>query len=86
MNELVFCDARKCKASSGLNRRISETGKGERCRFLAAGEDLQQLGESVGRRIPEPERSGERRRGNCFGAPKADLVVDLSGHGDPRSC
>jgi hypothetical protein len=47
---------------------------------------LQQLGEGVGRRIPEPERSGERHRGNCFGEPKADLVVDRSGHGDPRSC
>lgn len=86
MNEFVFCDAREYMAGSVLNGRSCETAEGERRRFLAAGEDLQQLGEGVGRRIPEPERSAERRGGNCFGEPKADLVVDRSGHGDTRSC
>ena len=81
MNELLFCDACKCTASGVLEGRTSETGEGERRRFLAAGENLQQLGERLGLRIPEPERSGEWRGRNRVGEPKADLLVDRSGHG-----
>jgi hypothetical protein len=59
MNELLSRDARKRTARGVLEGRISETCEGERRRFLATGEDLQQLGERLGLRIPEPERSGE---------------------------
>ena len=75
MNELLFGDARKCTASNVLEWRISETCEGERRRFLAAGENLQQLRQRLGLRISKPERSGQRRRGNRVGEPKADLAV-----------
>ena len=59
MNELLSGDARQCTASGVLEERISETCEGERCRYLAAGETLQQLRERLGLPVPEPQRSGE---------------------------
>ena len=76
MNELLFCDVRKCTASNVLEGQISETCEGEQRRFLAAGENLQQFRQCLGLRISEPERSGQRRGGNRVGEPKADLAVD----------
>jgi hypothetical protein len=58
VNELVFGNAGKCTASSVLDGRNSQTCEGERRGFLAAGENLQQLRQRLGLRIPEPERSG----------------------------
>ena len=58
MNELLTRNPRKCTASGVLEGRISETGEGKRRRFLAAGENLQQLRQRLGLRIPEPEWSG----------------------------
>ncbi len=58
MDELLFRDACEPMTSRVLDRRTSETSEGQRCRFLAAGEDLQELGERLGLRISEPERSG----------------------------
>ncbi len=55
MNELLSRDPRKCTASRVFDGPTAETCEGERRQFLAAGEDLQQLGERLGLCIPQPE-------------------------------
>src|ERR1700751_2643064 len=81
MNELLLCNARERAASRLFEGRISETCEGDRRRLLAAGKDLQQLGKRLGLRISEPERLGEGHGWNRVGEPKANLLVDWSGHG-----
>src|SRR5260370_11212198 len=72
MDELFLRDARERTASCVLERRPPKTCEGERCRFLAAGEDLQELGERLGLRISEPEGARRWRGRSCVGQPKAD--------------
>src|SRR5260221_6145290 len=81
MDELLLRDAREPTASRVLERRPSKPCEGERRRFLAAGEDLQELGERLGLRSSEPEGARRWRGRSCVGKPKADLAVDHSNHG-----
>src|SRR5260221_3863481 len=81
MDELFLRDARERTTSRVIERRPPKTCEGERCRFLAAGEDLQELGERLGLRISEPEGSRRWRGRSCVGKPKAELAVDHSNHG-----
>ena len=56
MDQLFLCDACKSAASRILQWRTPKMREGECRRFLAASEDLQQLGERLGLSIPESER------------------------------
>jgi hypothetical protein len=81
MDQFLVGDARQPTASSVLERRTSKMGKSVRRRFLAAGEDLEELGKRLGRGIAEPEWPDWKRGGKRISKPEAYLTLDQSDHG-----
>src|SRR5260370_6526239 len=80
MYPLLAGDGRQPTADRVLWQPNIERGKGERRRFLAASEDLQQFRESLGRRVGKLQRFRRRRGWDRACQSETNLAVVL-GHG-----